>query len=264
MGAIPPEVLDAAREARNLPIAERMKRATDPLLEVDYLLDPMGEGDGRDADPFTRYDAFDCLTFVEESLALSMAGDPLHGAVVRNGLRYGTEVPDYGTRNHFMELQWIPEAVANGWIRDVTHEYGETVTFENTITPNLWQQWNKRESFQLTDEELPMGTMKLEVLPIETAIEVANDIRPGSIIMSVREQRSWVPVWITHTGITVPSDGDDVIFRHASGMKSSLRVRDQRLKWYVEHTATYKHWKAAGIAIYEPVEYGPRLSLLAE
>jgi hypothetical protein len=264
MGAIPPEVLESARAARNLPLAERMKLATDPLLDVDYLLDPMGEGGGRDLDPLTRYDAFDCLTLVEEAMALSLPGDPAHGAEVRNGLRYGNEEPDYGTRNHFMELQWIPEAVGSGWLRDVTAEYGETVRFENKITTGVWKAWPKRQLFQLTDEELPMGEMALDVLPIDAAIEAANRVKPGSIIMSVREHRSWVPVWITHTGFTIPSEGEAVMMRHASGMKSSLRVRDQKLKWYVGHTATYKHWKAAGIAIYEPVEFGPRLSILAE
>jgi len=264
LGAIPSNIIDQARQARHQSLADRMKSVSEPLIDAPYVNDPMGEGQGRDVDPYTRYDAYDCLTLVEETLALALSGDAVHSADVRTGLRYGTSEPSYSTRNHFMELQWIPEAVDNGWLRETTGDYGQTVIHENEITPELWQKWGRRSLFQLTDDELPMGKMTLAVLPLQTAIDVADTIRPGSIIMSVRENRHWVPLWITHVGFTVPTDGDAAIIRHANRMKSSMRVRDNKLKWYLEHTGTYKNWKAAGIAIYEPVEFGPRLSRLTE
>ena len=51
-----------------------MERASRAFLGLPYLNDAAGEGQGIDTDPPSRYDAFDCLTFVEEVLALTLAG----------------------------------------------------------------------------------------------------------------------------------------------------------------------------------------------
>ncbi|MBW1876826.1 MAG: DUF1460 domain-containing protein [Deltaproteobacteria bacterium] len=259
-GSIPAEVLDAARSAHLLPLAERMKAVSEPLLGQPYMADPLGEGSGMDADPLARYDAFDCLTLVEEVLALSLAGDPVHATPIRLGLRYAGDEHAYATRRHFMELQWLPAALENQWLRETTAEYGVVASYHREVTPALWANWGRRSLFALTDEQLPTGEMRLDYLPLEAAIEAVDRIRPGSIVMTVREDRPWVPIWITHLGFTVPAETPTL--RHASRMKSAQVSRDHSLSWYLEHLRTYKNWKAAGIAIFEPVEFGPRLSLL--
>lgn len=260
LGQIPPEVLKAAEAARNEPLAQRMKDVAEPLLGKPYEADPLGEGQGYDPDPFARYDAFDCLTFVEEAVALALSGDPAHSATVRLGLRYdGT--PAYATRHHFMELQWIPAALKNGWLRDTTADYGEVEHWHREVTPGVWRAWNRRGLFHLTDAQLPEGTMRLDILPLDAAMKVAATIRPGSILMAVRDDRSWIPLRITHLGLVVAGN-DGPIFRHASHMSSGYETRDNRLSWYLEHMSTYVHWKTAGISLFEPVEFGPRLSRL--
>jgi len=261
VGAPPGEVVEAARASRLLPLAERMKAISEPLLDRPYLADPLGEGEGLDPDPPARYDVFDCLTFVEEVLALALSGDPVHAAQTRNALRYGDAAPTYATRRHFMELQWIPENVAAGWMVDATDRYGPTQTFTNQITASTWANWGRRTLFALDDDQLPVGEMRLEVLPLEQALEAVDQIAPGSIVLTVREHRPWVPLWVTHLGFTVPAERTTL--RHASRMSSSRRVRDHSLEWYLEHLKTYENWKAAGISILEPREAGPRLSRLA-
>jgi hypothetical protein len=263
LGWLPPNVRAAAEGAVLLPLAQRMRAVSEPFLDAPYVNDPLGEGMGHDADPFARYDVFDCLTFVEEVLALSFAGDPAHSAWIRSSLRYGDAEPNYASRRHFMELQWIPGNLEAGWLRDVGAEYGETTRFEREVTMGLWRAWSKRDTFAHTDDQLPVGVMSLNVLSLEEALRVVDEIRPGSIVMTVREDRPWIPLWITHLGFVVPGEGEPMI-RHASRMKSSMRVRDHKLRWYLEQLQEYKHWKAAGISIYEPVEYGPRLGSLPE
>ena len=120
----------------------------------------------------------------------------------------------------------------------------------------VWRAWQRRENYALTDEQLPLGTMKLQVLSLDQAIEAADRIRPGSIIMTVREDRSWIPLWVTHVGFVI--DGDEPTIRHASRMKSAMQVRDHGLVWYLEHLKTYSNWKVAGISILEPIPMGPR------
>ena len=256
IGRMPENVRRVAFEARSLPIAERIDAVSAVLLQVPYVSDPLGEGVAPDPDPLVRYDAFDCLTYVEEVLALSMSPDPLHAAEVRLGLRYGENPAEYRYRHHFMELQWIPSALERGWLRQTTQDYGPLQVYERTVDDTTWSTWRSRSRFQMTDEELPHGTMRLEYLSLEDALLAAPDIRPGSVVMTVREDRSWSPIWISHVGFIVP--GESPTIRHATNMRSAMETRDQGLEWYIRHLMTYKNWKAVGLAIYEPQDPGPR------
>ena len=256
LGAMPNELVTRVLETQHLSLPQRMRAISEAMLGVPYVDDPLGEGAGIDPDPFTRYDAYDCLTFLEEVLALSLSPSPYHASQVRLRLRYGDQVPAYHTRRHFMTLQWIPGNTIDGWLRDTTAEYGPTTRFEKEVTMGVWRAWQRRENYALTDEQLPLGTMKLQVLSLDQAIEAADRIRPGSIIMTVREDRSWIPLWVTHVGFVI--DGDEPTIRHASRMKSAMQVRDHGLVWYLEHLKTYSNWKVAGISILEPIPMGPR------
>jgi len=256
LGQIPPDLLKAAVETAHLPLPDRMKAVSDAMLDRPYVNDPLGEGSGVDSDPFARYDVYDCLTFTEEVLALSLAGDPADAAWIRNSLRYGDGPRDYVHRRHFMELQWIPENIAAGWLVDTTAEYGEVVRFEREVTSDTWANWAGRAKFAHTDEELPVGVMKLNVLPLEAAIAAHDRIAPGSIILTVREDRSWKPIWISHVSFVIPSD-ERPTMRHTTKMGTG-KSRDHSLKWYLEHIGTYANWKTVGISVLEPVDFGPR------
>ena len=256
LGEMPEQVRETAERVRPLPLVERIDAVSASMLGVPYVGDPLGEGREPDLDPLVRYDAFDCLTYVEEVLALSLAPDPAHAADVRLDLRYGGNEPRYENRHHFMELQWIPSAIERGWLRETTAEYGETETYRREITADTWSSWRSRSQFALTDEQLPIGTMELQYLPLERAREVATQIRPGSVVMTVREDRTYNPIWISHLGFVVP--GEQPTIRHASRMRSVMETRDQGLVWYIEQLMAYKNWKAVGIAVFEPIEAGPR------
>lgn len=255
LGALPPELGRVAREVRHRPLAERMHHISDAMLGRPYLSDPLGEGAGVDADPLARYDVYDCLTFLEEVLALSLAGDPAHAADVRLALRYGQGGPTYGQRRHFMELQWIPGNIRDGWLRDTTAEYGPVVHMEREVTADTWASWAARARFALKDDELPTGTMALDVLDLDAAKAAAPNIRPGTLVLTVRKDRPWKPIWISHVGFVIPAETPTV--RHATRMQSR-QVRDHGLVWYIDHLRTYDKWPAVGIALLEPVEQGPR------
>ncbi len=255
LGSMPPRILDAAVAARDLPLPERMKAVSEPMLGIPYLLDPLGEGEGWDPDPFARYDALDCLTFLEEVLALSMSGDPAFAADIRNTLRYGAGPLDYAHRHHFMELQWLPRNVDAGLIRPISADFGPVVHLSRDVTAATWKSWSKRKLFHLTDAELPIGPMALDVLTITEALKIVDEIPPGTIVLTVRTDRPTIPIWISHVGFTVPAETPTV--RHATRM-SPGKARDHGLRWYIEHLRTYKNWPALGVSLYAPIEQGPR------
>lgn len=205
-----------------------------------------------------RYDVFDCLTFVEEVVALSLAGAPEGAGPIRMSLRYGDEV-DYADRNHFMELQWIPRAIDKGWLVDTTASYGPVTHLEKQVSSTIWDTWAGRNGFAMEDDQLPVGTMSLDVLGLDDAIAAAPRMKPGSILLTIRADRSWKPIWISHVGIVIP--GDKPTVRHATKM-SGGSTRDHGLVWYLEHLKTYEKWPAVGVGLLEPVEFGPRLSRL--
>ncbi len=257
VGAIPSDILTAVEQTAHLPLSERLQAISKPMLGKPYALDPLGEGVEPDTDPKARYDAYDCLTFVEEVLSLAFTGDPAHASVVRDRLRYGGGPIDYAHRRHFMELQWIPGNVADGWLTDTTSQYGKPIVQEHTITTAMWKGWRKRRLFSLRDEELPVGKIRLEVLPLDQAIAAAGKISDGSILLTVREVRDYSPIWTTHLGFVFQEEVPT--FRNAS-RRSAMRVLDERLPWYLEHLKSYGKWPVAGVSVFEPIEQIPRRS----
>lgn len=258
---VPEAVARRALEVRNQPLPERIDAISELMLGLPYADGPTGEAAAPDPDPLVRYDVFDCLTFVEEVLALSLAGDPYHAAELRNAFRYGAGAEvDYARRRHFMELQWLPGAVADGLLRQTSREYGETIRGDREITAETWRAWRKTDTFHMSPSQLPAGRFDLDILPLDTAIAQADRIRPGSLIMIVRDDYEHIPLRITHLSMVLP--GSPRMIRHATRMTSSMKVRDHELRYYLNLLKTYSNWPVTGIAVFEPLEQGPRLSRL--
>lgn len=260
--AIPLKLVEIARAVRDQPLGQRMKAVSDPLLGRPYRVDAAGEGRPPDADPPARYDEFDCLTFVEEVLALALTGDPSSAPMVRQGLRYDHGLVSYSHRNHFMLEEWIPRNIAAGWVEDITASLGETHLITKQVTLATWRGWRHRRLYALSDEEFPVGRYALPVLSLDAAAQAVDRIPPGAIILTVRVPRRGVPIVVTHVGFTIPTPADGIPrMRHATRM-GDQRVRDERLPWYIEHLRWYDHWPVEGITVLMPREMGPRLSRL--
>jgi len=258
MGVIPGPVAQIAREVVNQPLAYRMKAVSDPFIGLPYLIDGHGEGIGPDSDPPARYDAFDCLTFLEEILSLAFAGDPVSAPFYRQALRYKGGEVSYSKRHHFMMAQWIPENIAAGFVEDITHTLGETHRIEKKITREIWRNWQGTYGFTLKLDELPVGHYGLNVMSLDAAEAAIDNIPAGAIILTVRQPKDWKPIVVSHVGFVVPSlDGQPVRVRHASKMQGGA-VRDHTLAWYLDHMRWYQR-PVEGISVLLPKEQGPRL-----
>lgn len=245
-------LVHALREAPNAPLHARMKLVSDAMLGARYLADPLGEGEAPDLDPLVRYDAFDCLTFVEEVLALSLTTHHAEADALRMRLRYGHSEPSYANRHHFMELQWLPAAVSNGLLVDRTASYGATQRHEQEVTPHIWKHWPSRARFAIPDDTLPTGPIALDVLPLSAAREHASRIKPGTLLFVVREHRPGVPIWITHAGIVFEGADGAPILRHATKRPPVPSVRDEPLARVLARLG-HEHWPVYGVALFEPI-----------
>jgi len=267
-GNMPENLVLAARDARNLPLGLRMKAVSEPLLGSPYLVDAVGEGVAPDPDPPARYDAFDCLTFVEEVMALALAPDPVNAPRIRNALRYRNGVIDnqkvsYEDRNHFMLAEWVPRNIANGFLKDITSTLGETHLLQKELTAATWKRWKRRSLFHLSESRLPRGRFSLPVLSLSAAEDAMERIPDGAILLTVRKSYDSIPIVVTHLGFKIPSDAEPRM-RHATKMGTEPRIRDERLPWYLEHLRWYRNWPIEGISVLMPQEFGPRKGRLSK
>ncbi len=258
----PASVVQVAIDHRNEPLAQRIDAISALWLGKPYQLGPLGEGLGAetDSDPITRYDVFDCLTYVEEVMALAMAPDPSRAHELRMAMRYTQAPANYENRRHFMLAEWVPGTEQDGWMRDITADLPGAEPRSKSVTSQTWAGWKKRKGFPLSDARLPVGTMDFHVLPLTVTSETLEAIPDGAVIFTVRALRDYLPIAISHVGIKVP--GDKPTMRHASRMGQRV-VRDDDLNWYVKHLGTYKNWPGEGLIVMVPVEYGPTPGHLA-
>ena len=246
---LPSQVQVAVDASRSLTTSERIDTVSEALLGAQYARDPLGEGVAPDTDPLVRYDAFDCLTYVEEVMALSLSSVPEEANDIRVALRYGKKAPSYTSRHHFMSLQWLPVNLQQGYLTDIGARFGITTPLNKDVDDRIWTTWNGRARFHHTDEELPRGPMSLNVLPLATAKERAKDIPTGTLVLTVREDWWWRPIWVSHIGFVIQTpDGPRV--RHATTLGED-GVREHGFSWYLDHIEQYKNPPVLGVALYE-------------
>lgn len=145
----PPSDAQVQRELRQVhshpaPLSRRVEAVSERFLGTPYKLGPLGEGpDGRfDRDPLVRFDEFDCTTFVETVMALSLESDLSAAEDTLQKIRYKDGQVGYATRNHFTELDWVPHNVWAGYLRDITSEVAgsDAVEVAKTISKRQWYE----------------------------------------------------------------------------------------------------------------------------
>ncbi len=170
------------------PTPVRIEHVTRAFKDAPYVLSALGEGkDGDiDTDPRIRFDAFDCTTFVETSLALALSPslDEAKGMldVIRYDLpRYGA--PSFVARRHFPEAEWIPSLVAAGLLQDITKEVGgdDVTTETKKLDAVVWKKARHQGLPSLSDARIPSGVFSLSVWPLEKAALAPEKIPPGTI-----------------------------------------------------------------------------------
>jgi hypothetical protein len=231
------------------PLAERLLHVSARFLGTPYLVSPLGEGSGVDPDPTFRADAVDCLTFVEQSMALSLARDESEVGSLLERIRYAS-TPVYEDRNHLMEAQWLPNNVRKGFVLDVTRRYGgeDTVRVQKVLTSLTWKS-RSSQALTLPPERQPQGTFTLNMLPLERILDHARQIPSGTILVVLREDLPLKATRITHLGFVVQK-GKRTWLRHAARNRYG-RVVDEDLESFLARNAKYDKWRVTGVSLFE-------------
>ncbi len=251
-------------EAASLP--QRVEAISALFLGAPYKLGPLGEGPGGafDRDPLIRFDAFDCTTFVETVMALALDSDLDRGARTLQNIRYHDGKIGYATRNHFIELDWVPNNVRAGYLRDITSDVAgpSAVEVHKAISKRRWYRrksavsleggFSKDEKRHLVSklrnlgERLPDARATLTVLPLKALPRALARIPSGTIANLVHADRRYRDTLVSHQVILIKkSDGWYV--RHAAFGKA---VEDDP----VGMLASYRdlRWRLIGLNLVVP------------
>lgn len=269
-----------------LSMPERLDKMSGLFLGKPYLLGALGEGaSGRyDQYPLYRVDAFDCLTFVETVLALSMADDLNSFKKMMNKIRYQDGHISFLMRNHFTDLDWNQHNHDNGLIKDVTlnihnqHQEPIALVAKAVINKPAWYQHFSTSRIRLakpfTDEQtrrlnelkkrgqaLKIHTATIPYIPLTAIFDasgkadaaILQQIPNGAIIEIIR------PNWdlrdaigtslnVSHLGFAFWKDGI-LVFRNASTLKG--HVVDQPLVDYLRGALQSPTIKGINIQVVE-------------
>jgi hypothetical protein len=244
------EKVDArVRAAWRAGINERLVDVTDAFVGAPYLLSPLGEGEGRqpDPDPRLRFDAFDCTTFVETALALSLGHDLDDARAILDRIRYRGENVAFAERRHFPEAEWLPGLRQAGLLEDVTRQVGgnDVTTEKKTLDGALWRRARGRHLPELPPERVPHGTFALDVWALGAAARDHAKIPPGTVLSVVRVDFRNVPVRVSHQGLVVQKNGR-LVLRHAAD-RLHHHVVDEPLDRFFARLGRYSRWPVTGV-----------------
>ena len=218
--------------------------ASERFMGVPYVLGPMGEGpDGEfDRGPLVSYTALDCTTFVEETMAFALGGEAGALDILRR-IRYQNGVISYQTRNHFTELDWLPNNIVAGFLRDITAEVAgpSAKTVSKLISKRAWYAAKTEADLHGFDWEAPAARAQrlarlralgefmpdqrafINYVPLEDLPRLLNSIPSGTEVNVVREDRPDKPTLVTHQFFVFDGPNGKII-RHAALGKQVMDV----------------------------------------
>lgn len=257
LAVAPWQTLDAGARAEQvdrlkaLPLDARVVAASEGFLGTKYVLSPLGEGQGHDPDPLLRYDAADCLTMVEETMALSLAPDEGRVLETLNRIRYEGE-PSFDGRLHVMEAQWLPMNLERGLLEDVTKRYGKDAVrrVSKRITAKTWQEKAGR-ALGVSEQAQVKGEFFLDIIPSERAPAVLAVAPEGLVVVVVRADRPRLVTRITHVALLIQKPTGPSL-RHAS--RSYQKVVDEPVERYLKRNLEFGAWTVEGIALFQVKE----------
>ena len=252
-----------------LSMPERLEKMSGLFLGKPYLLGALGEGvSGRyDQYPLYRVDAFDCLTFVETVLALSLADNTDSFKQMMNKIRYQDGYVSFLMRNHFTDLDWNKHNQHNGYLKDVTvsiynqhHHQSIAKIARAVINKPAWyqhfsssrirlakplsdQQTKRLIELKKRGQSLSIQAASISYIPLTAIFDdsgkvntaLLKQIPNGAIIEIVRpnwdlREAIGTALNVSHLGFAFWRDGI-LMFRNASSLKG--HVVDQPLVDYL-------------------------------
>lgn len=193
-------------------------------LGAKYIKSPLGEEKAPDTDPLIRFDAFDCVTFVETSIA--------NGDLNKlTNIRYKDGNIDFVNRNHFISTDWLNNN--KDIVENVSDIYGKTKVRTVIIDKQKWLK--KRHN--ITADIKPQKA-DIKYIPYEDLHKI-NTIEPLIVLFIYRNPKIYDKIGtdlaVIHMGFLLPNGK----LRHASNKQGY--VVDTDFNDYIENIRKNEH-----------------------
>lgn len=254
------EIYQNLKASPKLSTVERIDVISRYFLDQPYVLGPNGEGANApfDQSPLYRTDAFDCMTFANMILALSVSHDFTEFQKNIRKVNYYNGDVRFEKRFHITSTDWNPSNQRNGFIKDTTKEIkdvnGKPIAIVSKVIINkpswiqhlgmsslkLLQPISEVEAEQkLNDLHALANKMKpalsvVAYLPLtalynekgEANLYLFNQIPSGSIIEIVRpkwdlREQIGTYIQVSHLGFAIQTP-QGLMFRNASSLQHKV------------------------------------------
>ena len=224
-------------------VNDRIDYVSQYFLGKPYITNPQGEGaDGEfDHAPLFRFDGFDCVTYVNTVLALSLSQNASEFQSNLLKINYYDAIPKFENRFHFMSLDWNPQNQKNKMLRDMTENFVDenqkpiALFAEGEIDkPNWFLKKCENETaervakLQHYAKQFKKEIARLPYLPLTQLFDknknpnefVFNQIPHASVIEIVRpnwnlKEKIGTNLHVSHLGLAIRKL-NKLYFRHAS------------------------------------------------
>jgi hypothetical protein len=224
-------------ERQGLSFEQRLHQVANDSIGMEYNGGPLGEGGGGefDTDPLVDLTRADCVTFVEQSVALSVS--PNYATMVERlqDFRYRDGRINYENRNHFMISDWIRNSP---YCVDITTQLGvQTTPIKRTISRKAFFQLVKAPDI---GQDTPDEIITLPVVPPILTPQAEAQLPDIALIVFVGKV-DWL--FALHCGLYLRDKNGEGYLIHASSKAESVtktRLSDymkQQEKRYVGFTA---------------------------
>lgn len=234
--------------AQDLPAMEdRLREISGQFLGKAYLASPLGEGQGIDPDPLIRFDAFDCTTYVETVMAMSLSRSKQDVLPILNHIRYSKGQVDFNSRRHLPAFQWLDELTDKQVLMDVTAGLGHDIAYlEQQISPYAWSNRQWRIVPQLPASSIPSKKLQLPYIPLHNILPALGDFSQPAVLSVVKFPRDDAPILVSHHALLFHID-DQKRVRHASPDKNA--VVEESLESFVKRLQRQRYWPVAGLNV---------------
>ncbi|MBI1764187.1 MAG: DUF1460 domain-containing protein [Acidobacteria bacterium] len=216
-------LLAAARATATL--GDRAQSISAHLIGAPYLLNPLIGSPTEPEQLVTRFDGFDCVTFVETVLALAVSHRAEEFPAKLREIRYENGRVDYRARLHYMTA-WSRYQVQRGFLHDLTSGPG---TLERTVTLSVVPG-------------IPPKQISFRYFPKQELDRVSKWLANGDLIFFVAPHQD---LDVYHVGL-VFREGGKLLVRHARQQRG--QVIEQPLAGFI------RLMQGTGFMIYRPVE----------
>ena len=210
--------------------AARLAQVVQDGIGTPYSDGPLGEGSTGiyDTDPRIDLSRVDCVTFVEQSVALAQ-GKTFNDAETKlQQIRYVDGKITFATRNHFMVAEWIPN---NTWCRDISTSLGVKT---QSLTRNISKaDFFKRVKAPDLGTGIPDHKVTIHYVPTDLAQEAESKLHAPTLIVFIGKI-DWL--FALHCGIYLPNTTGGGMLYHASSKAGKVVSVD--LSDYVAGQAT--------------------------